>query len=550
MGGTAPDFSGFTYQGAPPLAPQPDPTQNQPADFSSFGPPITSTDMGSVVGGQPGTQNLENQIGPAQQTLGNALHNPQTQPQTGQQPGQAPNFQDPLGPMLNDLVQKHQQLMAQQQPPSQGSPIKNLLRNFFSGAGDSMMTQAGLPSPNLQRLQLENQITSLSNARSLYMDRQSELASRQLQQQFMSTPLSPEVANAIGHPELNGKIVPPALWPVISNEDRGLEAAKINAQQRQDALDQNKITLPPTKIDAAMASTLGFPELAGKTLSTSQDYAALDKIMQFRGLQKVDKGFDGPQGGMWVMDRAGNPIRQLTPISESKRALQANAPPKPLADAAKPVIGFDTDGNQVLTNGANAQQLGLSEARDVGQAEAEKVTNARSLLPVFNNPNPADRGAIQLAQDLDRQGKLGPIASRYQEFMAGQFGQGDPEVEELRTKMGLLATGLMQVHVGARGSAQMLEHFEDMANAKKMDGPTLLSGLNAENNYVTRKAMIPKNSRFNSGIASTGAGTGNTQSTPTQSSGHQVGDLITQNGRTFKATQVDGNGKVLAADPQ
>ena len=90
--------------------------------------------------------------------------------------------------------------------------------------------------------------------------------------------------------------------------------------------------------------------------------------------------------------------------------------------------------------------------------------------------------------------------------------QGDPEVEELRTKMGLLATGLMQVHVGARGSAARCEHFADLANAKKMDGPTLLSGLNAENNYVTRKAMIPKTSRFNTGLANPGAGnTGNTQ---------------------------------------
>ena len=382
-----------------------------------------------------------------------------------------------------------------------------------------MMVDVGLPSPNQQRLQLEQQITSLSNAGSLYMDRQSELASRQMQQQFMSTPLSPEVANAIGHPELNGKVVPPALWPVISSEDRGREAAQINAQQRQDALDQNRITLPPTAITKAMATAAGLPELEGKTLSTAQDYAALDELGQFRGPQKFDTGRDGtgPGRGIWMVDRAGTPVQQMSAISESKRALQAMAPPKPLADANKPVIGFDSDGNQVLTSGANAQQLGLSETRDVGQAEAEKVTNARSLLPVFNNPNPADRGAIQLAQDLDKQGKLGPIASRYQEFMAGTLGKGDPEVEELRTKMGLLATGLMQVHVGARGSAQMLEHFEDMANAKKMDGPTLLSGLNAENNYVTRKAMIPKTSRFNTGIGNTGAG--NTGAGNTQGSG-------------------------------
>lgn len=35
-----------------------------------------------------------------------------------------------------------------------------------------------------------------------------------------------------------------------------------------------------------------------------------------------------------------------------------------------------------------------------------------------------------------------------------------------------------------------------------------------------------------------------------QSVGHKVGDLITQNGRTFKATKVDANGKVIAAEPQ
>ena len=47
MGGTAPDFSGFQYSGPP--APAPDPTQ--PADFSQFGPPVTTTSLGSFPGG-------------------------------------------------------------------------------------------------------------------------------------------------------------------------------------------------------------------------------------------------------------------------------------------------------------------------------------------------------------------------------------------------------------------------------------------------------------------------------------------------------------------
>jgi hypothetical protein len=37
--------------------------------------------------------------------------------------------------MISDLVARHQQLMQQTQAPSAGSPVKNMLRNFFTGAG-------------------------------------------------------------------------------------------------------------------------------------------------------------------------------------------------------------------------------------------------------------------------------------------------------------------------------------------------------------------------------------------------------------------------------
>ena len=169
-----------------------------------------------------------------------------------------------------------------------------------------MMVDAGLPSPNMQRLQLEQQITSLSNARSLYMDRQAEAASRQMQLQMMNTPASPELASAIGTPQLAGTVIPPAYLPVISNENRGREAAQIAAQQRQDQLDQNKITLPPTTITKAAATAAGFPELEGKTLTTPQDYATFEHLGQSRGLQKFDTGQDGqgPGRGIWMLDQS------------------------------------------------------------------------------------------------------------------------------------------------------------------------------------------------------------------------------------------------------
>ena len=95
--------------GSDPTQPQPapDPTQqapvNQPADLSSMGSFPSGAAPATFTGGAPaGTQDLENLVNPSTQNLGNALQNQQAQGQPGQQPGQGqpPNFQDPLGPML------------------------------------------------------------------------------------------------------------------------------------------------------------------------------------------------------------------------------------------------------------------------------------------------------------------------------------------------------------------------------------------------------------------------------------------------------------------
>jgi hypothetical protein len=356
-----------------------DPTQPQPAPDPTQPAPITSSSMGSFPSGvspatftgsapPAGTADLENQIQPAQQNLGNALQNQQAQGQ----PGQQPQFADPLAPMLQDLVARHQQLMQQTQPPSTGSPVKNMLRNFFTGAGNAMMVDAGLPSPNMQRLQLEQQITSLSNARSLYMDRQAEAASRQMQLQMMSTPLTMDQARAIGHPELSGQVVPPALLPVISSQDRGVEAARINAQQRQDALDQNTASIQ-MPLDASTAKLLSIPnQFVGKSLSAA-DWRLIDSRSAALGYQKFDTGQDGqgPGRGIWMVDRAGNPIHQMSAISETNRATKLAT-----AGMAQVYAVPATGGNPVLTTMGAAQANGMQIVRPATAADNEKAINA------------------------------------------------------------------------------------------------------------------------------------------------------------------------------
>ena len=65
-----------------------------------------------------------------------------------------------------------------------------------------------------------------------------------------------------------------------------------------------------------------------------------------------------------------------------------------------------------------------------------KATAARGWIPLAaakgNQDDPASMRILQLIDALDEQGKLGPVASRWNDFLAGNVGAGDPYVEALR----------------------------------------------------------------------------------------------------------------------
>lgn len=87
---------------------------------------------------------------------------------------------------------------------------------------------------------------------------------------------------------------------------------------------------------------------------------------------------------------------------------------------------------------------------------------------------------------LDKEGKLGPIAGRWGEFRAGKVGAGDPEYSALRTNILLLDTALSRIHGGSRGGAspQMLEHMKSLLNAGTMDAATLKSNINVVKEWL------------------------------------------------------------------
>lgn len=208
--------------------------------------------------------------------------------------------------------------------------------------------------------------------------------------------------------------------------------------------------------------------------ATPEDFVRIDKLLE--GTERA--------GQTKAQQATTDAMRQqMFEMQRDKTDLQA-------------VIGQDKNGRAVMVPMGQAQQLGLQNTMKAPEDTVNKALAARHWLQLANTQadpkaKPEEMGINQLVDELDSEGKLGAVASRWNEFMTGKVGAGDPEISALRAKMGLSTTLLMQAHVGSRGSAQMLEHFEDLANQKKLDGPTLKAALGAEVNYVQDRAMDP-----------------------------------------------------------
>jgi hypothetical protein len=144
------------------------------------------------------------------------------------------------------------------------------------------------------------------------------------------------------------------------------------------------------------------------------------------------------------------------------------------------------DGSQVAGTQNELAAAGAANPTKLSADEAAKVHVARQAVApngLFHNVS-KDMAAI--GDD-----KLGPIASRWGDFMAGKVGT-EPQFAALRADMGLLSTALMQAHVGSRGSDAMLEHFQHLADYRISDAATLRSALSHEFEYVNEKAALAK----------------------------------------------------------
>jgi hypothetical protein len=385
---------------------------------------------------------------------------------------------DHLDALLGELVSKYQSM----QDPTPRHGIKGLLTNFFQGGGEALMRSQGMETAGDQKSKLLTQIFHLRNAQVLYQGQLAENELKKAQVANATRPLSPEQAAATGNPQLAGQVVPSDVMSSSSAEQSRQQDAKQAAQAQ--AQNTPTISLP---LDANTAKLAGVPDkFVGQNLSAA-DWKLIDARLTAQGYQKMDMGRDGKDGGIWIVDRGGNKVNQVTPVSESARALKAMTA---AAEANKPtniVTGTSLDGRQVAGTLEELTSTGVTGITKLPSGDASKVYIARQLISPDGLITNTERDIAAFQPE-----ELTAIGSRWNEFMTGKLGSGDPRYVALRTDTQLLSTALMQAHVGSRGSEGMMEHFGNMANAGKMDAGTLKAAITTERRYVTEKAMMSK----------------------------------------------------------
>lgn len=202
----------------------------------------------------------------------------------------------------------------------------------------------------------------------------------------------------------------------------------------------------------------------------------------------TQKDFDRVDKLMEGTEKASNTKTQQDFTNEQKRASQQTredaAAEKKAKEGEEWVTGEDESGKTIMVPKSQAKELGLKNLAKADNDTVNKTLAARHVEPLLYSTDPNNPGIMQMIDKLDKEGKLGPLASRWNDFMARTWGADNPDYAALRARLDLATTKLMQAHVGSRGGSFMLEHFEHLADAKKMGAANLRAGIDQEIRYV------------------------------------------------------------------
>ena len=267
---TTPDVSPPTPTAAwttpPPVSPQ---TQTDLANYAQPGGGAPYQPPGSIAAPAP----------------------PQPEPQTGQ-PETPPGMQQPYTV-----------------PEFRGGPVKQALTRMLYGFGQAAMHHVGLPTD--YDIQQSNYKQALDTAQLQVSQQHQQLLQRA--QQYAETQMTMRDPST-------GQFITGAPAQVTALLRRNaanlgkVDVANIGAQAKRDVAQLQYG--PGIPLDPVTANLAGVPDLANKPVGQGE-LKAINMQLQARGYKFQDLGSEG----MWLVDRAGNKIKQMGPSPGVSRAV-------------------------------------------------------------------------------------------------------------------------------------------------------------------------------------------------------------------------------------
>jgi len=323
---------------------------------------------------------------------------PSQQAPTQQPPPQQPTQAQPpdaLETLKQNLVQQYQ---ANTPKPPSGGPIRSLLQNFFSGMGQSMMHEAGLPTP------YDKQQAAMRGIEGVTVAQQNLELHKAMAGQFTPVPLVGMDGKPITDPTTGKVIQLPANHAQTFYAGQAAAASRVQAAQIQAGPTvntpqnlQETLGLPPTTTVRTLSQAAGIPGKEAATIPVTDDIRAMLHLPA--GVTSIPStSFIRAMGFMMPQTKTGFEWKETSPgtweplptKSVTTRGIGVSSPTQgagPRSSLPAPVHGggtiyaFDPKTNEtVMTTPQEAATNGYSNPRKVTQANIENDRQLNNRL--------------------------------------------------------------------------------------------------------------------------------------------------------------------------
>jgi len=135
---------------------------------------------------------------------------------------------------------------------------------------------------------------------------------------------------------------------------------------------------------------------------------------------------------------------------------------------------------------ATGHNLAMTEAARIRASAANDPNKLTNTMKTMKQQAEATLPGIDRALDETEKvaQKLGPVQGRWNDFMTGKVGAGDPEFKHYKDEIGMVSSAVTLAHARGRMSNELFEHFEKMFDAGKLSPENMIQALNVAKEWL------------------------------------------------------------------